>query len=166
MVGKAQTGPVIRAATADDVADMHALIVQLAVDTGMQHRVTSTADDLLRAGFGEEPEFAALLATDAGRSVGLSLFYYEYSTWRGVAGVYLQDLIVLQEYRGGGLARRLVQETVRAGKQRGADYLRLSVDADNQKAIGFYRAIGLDISADEQICYARDAAFERLAGES
>ncbi len=165
MPSEEEQAPLIRAATARDVRDIHALIVELAVATGMPERVRSTPDDFLRHGFGERPEFEVLIAEHRGRSVGLSLYFYEFSTWLGRPGVYVQDLVVIGEYRGSGLAERLMRETARAGRRRGANHLRLSVETGNDIAIRFYRKIGLEHAENERIYTAKDEAFERLAGE-
>ncbi|MGB5247946.1 MAG: GNAT family N-acetyltransferase [Woeseia sp.] len=158
--------PVIRTATAQDVTDIHALLLELAIATGTRARMRSTPEDLLRDGFGKQPQFEALLAVQRNQGVGLALYFYEYSTWRGQTGIYLQDIVVMPDYRGSGLAQRLMRATARAGRQHGAGYLRLSVAAQNEGAIRFYRALGFELSADERIFMAKDAAFDQLSGES
>ena len=79
-----------------------------------------------------------------GDIVGMSLFFYNFSTWRGEPGVYVQDMVVSERARGLGLGRRLLLETARHASRHGATHLRLSVDQDNAAAIGFYRSLGLD----------------------
>lgn len=150
-------------ATEDDVDDIHALVVELAVATGMQHRVRSSREDFLRHGFSNPPAFQALIARQAEQAVGMCLYFYEFSTWLGRLGVYIQDLVVSEAARGNGLGQRLVAETVRSGQERGATHLRLSVDQHNDAAIRFYRHIGMDASADERIFHAHGSAFRRLA---
>ncbi len=161
-----QAEPVIRAATARDVDDIHALLLELAIATNMRERMSSSPADLLRSGFGDRPEFEALLAVHNGKGVGLAVFFYEYSTWRGKTGAYLQDMVVLPEYRGTGLAQRLMRAASRTVREQGASYLRLSVDADNHGAIAFYRSIGMQMWKDERIFVAEGAAFDKLSGES
>lgn len=156
----------IRNATRDDVADIHALVVELAIATGMRHKIRSTREDFLTHGFGDSPAFHTLIANQGGRAVGLSLYFYEFSTWLGRLGVYVQDLVVAEAARGSGLGRRLVAATVRAGQRRGATHLRLSVDHRNADAIRFYHRIGLAASDDERIFHAHGDAFGRLADMS
>jgi ribosomal protein S18 acetylase RimI-like enzyme len=156
----------IRAATADDAESLHAMLLDLARATGLREKIRSKPDDLRRLGFRERPAFQALIAErDGGRPVGLSLFFYNFSSWRGELGVYVQDLYVADDARGTGLGRRLVEETVRQGRQQGATHLRLSVDRGNESAQRFYRKLGLKLSGSEQIFQATGAAFERLAGK-
>lgn len=153
----------IRRATETDVEDIHELVVELAVATGMQHRVKSTAADFLAHGFGDDPDFHALVADTGGRIIGLCLYFYEFSTWLGSPGIYIQDLVVRREARGAGLGRQLIAATVRVAQQKGATHLRLSVDAHNDGAIRFYRNLGMKTSSDERIFHAHGSAFRNLA---
>ncbi|MGH8192925.1 MAG: GNAT family N-acetyltransferase [Woeseiaceae bacterium] len=153
----------IRAATEADTGKLHSLLVELARAAGLKERIRSTPDDLQRLGFRDRPAFQALIAEQGGKPVGLSLFFYNFSSWRGELGVYVQDLYVSGELRGSGLGRRLIAETVRLGKAQGATHLRLSVDRSNIDAQDFYRRLGLRHSDQECIFQATGAAFDRLA---
>lgn len=156
----------IRAATADDVENMHAMLLDLARATGLREKIRSKPEDFRKLGFREKPAFQALIAEQGSRPVGLSLFFYNFSSWRGELGVYVQDLYVTAEMRGTGLGRRLLAETVRLGRTQGATHLRLSVERDNARAHRFYRKLGLKLSGSELIFQATGAAFERLAEET
>lgn len=153
----------IRTATASDVAVIHSLLVQLADDTGLSHQLRSTENDLLQYGFSDQPRFDVLLADQDGTVLGLCLFFYTFSSWRGEVGVYVQDLVVSREARVSGVGRRLLCETARQAKRRGATHLRLSVELDNETAIRFYRRVGLRASQSERIYSADRKAFLRLA---
>jgi ribosomal protein S18 acetylase RimI-like enzyme len=155
---------VIRLATAGDAAGIHGMIVELAKATGLRQKVTSRPDHFLQHAAGDRPAFEAYIAERAGKALGLCLFFYSFSSWRGEPGVYVQDLYVSDEARGCGLGRRLIAQTVRRGKARGATYLRLSVARENTAAQEFYRTIGMSESEDECIYQAAGPAFERLAG--
>lgn len=154
--------PQIRLATEDDVGKLHAMIVGLAKATGLREKVTSKPEDFRRFGSRGQPAFQALIAELDGEPVGLSLFFYSFSSWRGELGVYVQDLYVSGKVRGTGLGRRLIGETARLSKKRGATYLRLSVGKSNAAAQAFYRSIGLSLSDDECIYQAIGPAFEQL----
>jgi ribosomal protein S18 acetylase RimI-like enzyme len=156
----------VRLANAADVAAIHTLLTQLADGTGQRHKLRSKAADLFKHGFSEHPAFYVLLAERAGAVLGLSLFLYLFSSWRGELGVYVQDLVVDRSARAGGVGRVLIRETVRHAKQRGATHLRLSVERDNAEAIRFYRRIGLRASDGELIFEAGQVVFERLAASS
>lgn len=156
----------IRAATADDAENLHAMLLDLARVTGLREKIRSKPEDFRRLGFREKPAFQALIAEQEGRPVGLSLFFYNFSSWRGELGVYVQDLYVSAEARGAGLGRRLLVETARRGRTQGATHVRLSVERDNERAHRFYRKLGLRLSGSELIFQATGAAFERLAEAS
>lgn len=160
---KGPVGITVRLATEDDAATIHALIVDLARATGLREKVTSEPEHFARHGAGERPAFQALIAEREGQALGLCLFFYSFSSWRGELGVYVQDLFVATAARGSGLGRRLIHDTARLAKQRGATYLRLSVAKENSAAQEFYRTIGLGESEDECIYQASGDAFERLA---
>jgi ribosomal protein S18 acetylase RimI-like enzyme len=155
--------PVIRPATASDVGVIHALVRQLADSTGQQDRFRSHVEDFLEDGFSGDPQFEALLAEQDGAVIGLCLFFYNFSSWRGEPGVYIQDLVVDPQARARGTGRALLQETARHAQQHGATHLRLSVEQDNETAIRFYEALGLRESSNERIFTAFDDDFLNLA---
>lgn len=154
---------VIRAATPEDAERLHALLLGLARSTGLKEKIRSKPDDFRRLGFREKPAFQALIAECGGTSLGVCLYFYNFSSWRGEMGIYVQDLYVADEARGTGLGRRLLAETVKLGKAQGATHLRLSVDRANLRAQRFYRRLGLKAQEHELIFQATGAAFERLS---
>ncbi|MEQ8207695.1 MAG: GNAT family N-acetyltransferase, partial [Woeseia sp.] len=98
---------IIRRANKSDAGTIAQLIAQLAQATGQSSKMTSTEADFARFGFGAVPAFNVLLAEVSGNAVGLSLWFYNFSSWRGELGAYLQDLYVDDSQRGTGLGRRL-----------------------------------------------------------
>ncbi len=153
---------VIRPATEQDIADVHRLLAQLADATGLTGKFHASEEDLRRDGFSGSPLFQTLVAERDGGVIGLCLYFYSYSSWRGSAGVYVQDLVVDSAARGGRVGERLLAETARRAQQRGATYLRLSVQHDNTHAIRFYERCGLALSATERIFEADADAFDAL----
>lgn len=153
----------IRQAEAADAAAVIALLGDLARTIGDADKFRSTEDDIRRYGFGEPRHFEALLAEAQGSAVGLVLFFRTFSTWRGRPGLYVQDLHVVERFRGAGLGRRLLAAAARRGRAAGCTHLRLSVRPDNDQALAFYRRMGLDVRDDEFICQVGDAAFDLLA---
>lgn len=154
----------IREATAADADVIHALVRQLADITGQQHRFRSNVDDFLKYGFSEDPQFFALLAEKDGTVFGMCLYFYDFSSWRGELGVYVQDLIVDPDANVQGAGRALIQETVRRGHQHGATHLRLTVEQDNENAIRFYEHLGMKESVTERIFTAFDDDYLNLRG--
>jgi ribosomal protein S18 acetylase RimI-like enzyme len=152
----------VRLATAADVDVIHELLQHLAESIGQRSKFRSRSEDFLRYGFSGDAHFHVLLAEQDGVAVGLSLFFYNYSSWLGELGVYIQDLVVTSEARAGGVGQLLVRETARYAQQRGAAHLRLSVDRDNPGARRFYEKIGLRERTDECIYAAYDSDFRNL----
>ncbi|WP_299392724.1 GNAT family N-acetyltransferase [Pelagibius sp.] len=123
----------------------------------------STLETIRHHGFGDKRQFEALIAEAEGTPAGLVLYFYTYSTWRGCLGVYVQDLHVVERFRGHGLGRRLLADAARRGRADGCTHLRLSVDPGNEAALTFYEAVGLEPRRDETICQAAGEAFRHLA---
>ncbi len=146
----------IRQAVAADAAMVHRLLKDLAITLGKGEVMTSTAADIERFGFGERPHFDALLAFDGDEAVGLAVYFFEFSTWRGRPGVYVQDMYVAPRMRGRGLGRDLMEAVVRRSRERGGRYVKLAVYDGNEQAIGFYRSLGFEVCDDEQVLALRD----------
>jgi len=153
----------IRCATADDAEILARLVRALAAANGELGKVESRAADFAAHGFAAAPAFHALIAECRGEPVGLSLWFYNFSSWRGDVGVYIQDLYVDSSLRGSGLGRRLLTETARRGRQAGATHLRLSVARSNAGARAFYKRLGLLFRDDECIYQVSDTDFDELA---
>lgn len=153
----------IRPAFEDDIPDIHALLGELANATGLARQFVSSEEDLRRYGFSPRPMFEVMLAEQDGRAVGLCLYFYTYSSWRGAPGVYVQDLVVDPTARAGGVGHALMVVTARHARSRGATHLRLSVDAANTAAIRFYERSGLTHAARDKIYEASGDAFDELA---
>jgi len=139
----------IRPATATDVPVIHALLSDLEQSLGASAGVKRTVDDLLRFGFCEPPLFEALLAWQEREAVGLALFFREFSSWKGSAGVYVQDLYVCAGERGTGLGRKLMAEVMKTARSWGATYCKLAVYDDNEPALAFYKRLGFRVSDTE-----------------
>ena len=154
----------LRLADSGDAEGIYDMLVGLSHAVGDRDKMVSTVYDIRSHGFADPPAFHALLAELDGRTVGLSLFFYSFSTWLGRPGVYIQDLYVDTPARGTGLGQRLVAETARIARAYGADHLRLSVYHDNPEAQRFYRRIGMRHRDDELIFQADGGSFEALAG--
>lgn len=107
---------------------------------------------LQRYGFGDHRVFHSLIARDADMPVGLTVFFPEFSTWRGQPGVYIQDLYVTPSHRGSGLGRDLVLATLEyARSEWESGYVRLSADHRNVKAIRFYERLGFRVDRENII---------------
>lgn len=153
----------IRLAGADDAETVYDMIYALAELLGDERKVVSTVEDFIEHGFSKRPAFEALLAELDGEPVGICLYFYNFSTWQGALGVYIQDLYVSDQARGTGLGRMLVTETARIASAHGANHLRLAVDSKNADAQEFYETLGMRVRDDELIYQASGDAFAALA---
>lgn len=153
----------IRLARREDAPALHAMITEIAKATMCEDKITSSPDDLARDGFGPNPAFEALIATADDIPVGMCLFFPSYSTFRGRPGLYIQDLYVAPNQRGGGFAKRLVGAVAKHAQTTGKTYIRLSVDAENMVGQRFYEKLGMRHAEDEKIYVLDGKAFEALA---
>ena len=132
----------VRVASPADTPLVLEFIKDLAEYERLAHEVEATEADIRRDLFGENPRCFCDIAEDGGRPVGFALWFYNYSTFRGRAGIYLEDLFVKPEARGGGagkaLLRRLAQRCVEADLGR----LEWSVLDWNTPSIEFYDSLG------------------------
>ena len=153
----------IRPGAEEDAAAILDLLADLAETLGEEEQRRSTVDDILRHGFGDTRHFQVMIAEAGDAAVGLVLFFYHFSTWRGRLGVFVQDLHVVESYRGTGLGRRLLASAARQGRRAGCTHLRLSVHPRNETAQAFYQRMGLAARDDECIYQVSDGAFDRLS---
>jgi GNAT superfamily N-acetyltransferase len=153
----------MRLAGVDDAETVHDMIFALAEVLGHERKVVSTVEDLIEYGFSKQAAFEVLLAERNNEPMGICLFFYSFSTWRGALGVYIQDLYVSDKARGTGLGRMLVEETCRIAAAHKANHLRLVVDSGNTGAQAFYATLGMKVRDDELIYQASGAAFDALA---
>jgi GNAT superfamily N-acetyltransferase len=131
----------IRPGTADDLPQVLALIRELATFEREPDAVETTLESMQEDGFGERPVFAFFVAEDERQIVGLALYFYSYSTWKGKC-IYLEDLIVTEAYRGQGLGRRLLDRVVMKAKEENAKRVVWQVLDWNTPAIAFYESLG------------------------
>lgn len=153
----------IRDANIDDATAIADMVHRLAVGTGEGDKAVGRAEDFRRHGFGDVPQFHALIAEQSAAPVGLSLWLYDFSSWRGNLGAYLQDLYVDPSLRGRGLGRALLAATCERALANGASHMRLSVNTENRQARKFYARLGFAWRDDECIYQIADSALAALA---
>ncbi|QMU79203.1 GNAT family N-acetyltransferase [Streptacidiphilus sp. PB12-B1b] len=134
----------IRTATAADVPAIHAMVRELADYERALDEAVATEQQVRDALFGPHPAAFAHIAEDdtTGSVVGFALWFLNFSTWKGVHGLYLEDLYVRPEARGGGHGKALLATLARICTERGYERLEWSVLDWNQPSIGFYKALG------------------------
>ena len=132
----------IQPATVDDVGLVLRFIKGLAEYENLAHEVVATEDDLRRSLFGPNPDAEAVFAYHDSESVGFAVFCQRYSTYLGRPVLYLEDIFVLPEWRGGGVGRELMAYGAGLAKARGFPMMIWSVLNWNESAIGFYENLG------------------------
>jgi GNAT superfamily N-acetyltransferase len=153
----------IRTATADDIPVIHALVRELAAYEKAPHEARATPAQLSEALFGERPvAFAHVAEDDGGEVVGFALWFLNFSTWRGVHGIHLEDLYVRPEARGAGHGKALLTELARICVQRGYERLEWSVLDWNHSAIDFYEALGARPQDEWTVYRLTDGALAEL----
>jgi GNAT superfamily N-acetyltransferase len=133
----------IRHAIVDDADTIVALVQALAIyEKEPLSSVKLTAEDIRRDGFGAERRFEALIAELDAEAVGFALFFHNYSTWEGRAGLFVEDLFVLERARGHGLGRQLITALAAIADARGCRRLDLNV-LDWNPTREFYHRLGI-----------------------
>ena len=115
-------------------------------------------EDLLREWIFEKGRAEVIFACLDGREIGFALFFHNFSTFLGRAGIYLEDLYVLPEFRGRGFGKAILRQLARIACKRGCGRLEWSCLDWNRKAIDFYLSLGAE-KMEEWTTY-------RMAGET
>ncbi|MFG2473979.1 GNAT family N-acetyltransferase [Streptomyces fagopyri] len=152
----------IRTATPADVPVIHAMVRELAEYEKVPDEARATQAQLREALFGEHPAAFAHLAEEAGEVVGFALWFLNFSTWRGVHGIYLEDLYVRPQARGGGHGKALLTELARICVARGYERLEWSVLDWNRPSIEFYEALGARPQDEWTVYRLTDGALREL----
>jgi GNAT superfamily N-acetyltransferase len=132
----------IRPAALTDVPVILALIRELAEYEKLLHEVVATEALVKTALFGPEPVAQCALACVHSDPVGFALYFHNYSTFKGRAGLYLEDLFVRPEHRGHGIGEALLRYLARIAVERGCPRMEWAVLNWNKRAIEFYERVG------------------------
>ena len=132
----------LKKATAKDIPIVLSFIRQLAEYEREPQAVLATEKDLRRDGFSREPKFHAVIALWDDEPVGMAFYFYNYSTWKGRPGIYLEDIIIKPEFRGKGIGKALMTYLARVAIAEQCYGIRWEVLDWNKKAIDFYNSLG------------------------
>jgi GNAT superfamily N-acetyltransferase len=132
----------IRPARATDCALLLAFVRELAEYEKQPRDVVAAEADLLRDGFGPRPRFEAVIAEWEGQPAGFALWFYNYSTWAGRHGLYLEDLYVRPAHRGRGIGKALLAHLARVAVEQDCARFQWQVLDWNTPSIRFYEALG------------------------
>jgi len=132
----------IRTATVADVPTIFSLIKELAEFERLSHEVVATEDLLRQNLFGARPGAEVLIGQVDAEIVGFALFFPNFSTFLGRAGLYLEDLYVRPKFRGQGFGEQLLRRLAQICMERNYGRLEWAVLDWNQRAIDFYKSLG------------------------
>jgi GNAT superfamily N-acetyltransferase len=155
----------IRPAKPEDVAEIHAMVRELADYEKSLDQAKATEQQFHDALFGERPAaFAHIAEDDEGRVLGFALWFLNYSTWTGVHGIYLEDLYVRPASRGAGYGKALLAQLARICVERGYQRLEWSVLDWNESALAVYRSQGAVPMDEWTVHRVTGAALTAMAG--
>ncbi|WP_112662552.1 GNAT family N-acetyltransferase [Microvirga flavescens] len=155
----------IRPAEPRDAALVFAFIRELAEYEKLAHEVDATQDDVAQALFGENPRAFAEIAEWEGEPAGFALWFYNFSTFRGRHGLYLEDLFVRPAFRSKGVGKALLRHLAQRCLREGLARLEWWVLDWNEPALRFYRSIGATPMDEWTVQRVTGDALERLAGQ-
>lgn len=143
-------GMIIREGTIKDMPSVLSLIKELAIFEKEPNAVEVTVQDLEKDGFSANPLFKTFVAEVDNDIIGVALYYYRYSTWKGKT-IHLEDLVVRESKRGTGAGFALYSEILKQGKRDGVKRVEWNVLDWNTAAINFYEKSGAKILKDWKV---------------
>ena len=155
----------IRTATSADVPTILALIKELADYERLSREVVATEEDLYQWLFGDRPVAEVVLGEHQGIPVSYALFFYNFSTFLGKPGLYLEDLYVKPDYRHQGFGRTLLAYMARLAKTRNCCRFEWAVLNWNAPAIELYEKLGAVPTKEWTVYRLSGEALDRLANE-
>ena len=151
-----------RYATEQDVPLILYFIRSLAEYEHMADEVVAT-EALLQEWIFEKRKAEVLFALEDGKETGFALFFHNFSTFLGRAGIYLEDLFVLPEYRGKGYGKGLIQTLARIAVERGCGRLEWWCLDWNKPSIDFYLSLGAEPMSDWTVYRLSGKTLDALA---
>jgi len=131
----------------EDLPQVLELVKELALFERAPHEVTNTVERMEFDGFGPNPIYGLFVAEHVDRIVGISIFYWRYSTWKGKR-LYLEDIIVTESERGKGIGKLLFEKTMQHALDENCTGMLWQVLEWNESAINFYKRYGAKLDAE------------------
>lgn len=153
-----------RQATENDVGQILTFIRELASYEKLLSEVVAT-EELLKEWIFEKKKAEVIFAEEDGKAVGFALFFYNFSTFLGRAGIYLEDLYVRPEVRGKGYGKALIKELARIAEERGCGRLEWWCLDENTPAVEFYRSLGAQPMSEWTVFRIAGETLTKLANE-
>jgi len=151
----------VRQGTKADMKAVLSLIQELATFEKEPDAVVITEADLIRDGFGENPLFHTIVAEENGDIIGMALYYYRYSTWKGKT-IHLEDLVVRENKRGTGAGFALYSAIIEQGKKDNVRRIEWNVLDWNTNAIDFYEKSGAKVLPDWRVVHMDENGIEKF----
>lgn len=136
------SGTEIREATIEDSSLILRFITELAIYEKAEHEVKATQSDIQESLFGSDSNTKAIICSINNQPVGFAVYFFNYSTWLGKHGLYLEDLYVSPECRGSGAGKALLKHLANIALSTNCGRFEWSVLDWNEPAIQFYQSIG------------------------
>ena len=151
----------IRPATQLDMSAVLNLIQELATFEIAPDEVDVSVDDLIRDGFGEHSLFHVIIAENEDGVVGMALWFYKYSTWKGKV-IYLEDIVVKLDQRRKGIGKLLLKDLIRIGKEQKVKRIDWVVLDWNEMAINFYKKYNAEFDSEWMTVRLTDKHIDRI----
>ncbi len=156
---------IIRKGQKEDMPAILELIKELAIFEKEPEAVVVTESDLVRDGFSTNPLFYTFIAEVEGEIIGMALYYYRYSTWKGKT-IHLEDLIVKEKSRGTGAGYALYAEIIAQGKKDNVRRIEWNVLDWNTPAIDFYNKSGAKLLEDWRVVHMDGAGINAFLAKN
>jgi GNAT superfamily N-acetyltransferase len=155
----------IREGNKQDLPKVLELIKELAEFERARHEVINTVEQMEIDGFGPNPVYSFFVCENKNGIVGLSLYYWRYSTWKGKR-LYLEDIIVTEKERGQGIGKLLFDRTMQKALDENCSGMMWQVLDWNEPAITFYKKYGTNMSQEWINCNLEAAQIRALLSGS
>ena len=154
----------IRPATEQDIDLILHFVRELAIYEKAEDEAKATPEHIRRTLFCEHPAVFGLICEVDGKAVGFAVYFFNFSTWQGQHGLYLEDLYVRPAQRGAGIGEALLRRLGQLAVERGCGRFEWSVLDWNANAIRFYQRMGATVMPDWRICRVAGDDLRTLAG--
>jgi GNAT superfamily N-acetyltransferase len=156
----------IRPANVKDIPLIVQLIRELAEYEKAPEQAVATEEDIRRDGFSANPKFRVVIAEWKGEAAGFALFFYNFSTWLGRAGLYLEDIFVRPAFRRNGIGKALLTHLAKTAVEEGCGRFEWQVLNWNTPAIEFYKSLGARVMEEWSTMRISGEPLRKLASLS
>lgn len=156
---------IIREGERTDIPQVLTLVKELAVYERAADQVSNTIAMMEEDGFGPHPVYGMFVAEKDSHIVGISIYYYRYSTWKGKR-LYLEDIIVTEKERGNGIGKMLFDRTMKKSLEEKCTGMMWQVLDWNEPAINFYKKYGATLDDSWVNCHMEASDIEKILNKN